>query len=45
MSAVVAVLMGSLGFLALLAYSAPSRTPFCSDGGQHSAVMAGSVPR
>ena len=28
----------------VLAYSAPFRTPFRSDGGQHSAVMADSVP-
>jgi hypothetical protein len=27
------------------AYSTPSRTPFHSDGGQHSAVMADTVPR
>ncbi len=27
------------------AYSTPSRTPFRPDGGQHSAVMADSVPR
>ena len=27
------------------AYSARSRTPFRCDGGQHSAVMADSVPR
>ena len=29
----------------LLAYSTPSRTPFRSDGGQHSTVMADTVPR
>jgi transposase-like protein len=29
----------------LRAYSTPSRTPFHSDGGQHSAVMADTVPR
>jgi hypothetical protein len=34
-------LMGRL----LAAYSTPSRTPFHSDGGQHSAVMADTVPR
>jgi GrpB-like predicted nucleotidyltransferase (UPF0157 family) len=27
------------------AYSTPSRTPFRSDGGQHSTVMADTVPR
>lgn len=27
------------------AYSTPSRTPIRSDGGQHSTVMADSVPR
>jgi predicted transposase/invertase (TIGR01784 family) len=31
--------------LASHAYSTPSRTPFHSDGGQHSAVMADTVPR
>ena len=29
----------------LSAYSTPSRTPFRSDGGQHSTVMADAVPR
>ena len=29
----------------LVAYSARSRTPFRADGGQHSAVMADTVPR
>jgi hypothetical protein len=29
----------------LVAYSTPSRTPFRSDGGQHSTVMADTVPR
>ncbi len=29
----------------LIAYSTPSRTPFRSDGGQHSTVMADTVPR
>ena len=27
------------------AYSTPSRTPFRSDGGRHSTVMADTVPR
>jgi transposase len=31
--------------LRLRAYSTPSRTPFRSDGGQHSTVMADTVPR
>jgi putative transposase len=34
-----------IGTLMLCAYSTPSRTPFRSDGGQHSAVMADTVPR
>ena len=33
------------GKIGCTAYSAPSRTPFRSDGGQRSAVMADSVPR
>jgi hypothetical protein len=36
---------GRSQFYMLNAYSTPSRTPFRSDGGQHSAVMADAVPR
>ena len=39
------VAAGMTGLLAIVAYSTRSRTPFRSDGGQHSTVMADTVPR
>jgi hypothetical protein len=38
-------LLDLMGAEAQAAYSTRSRTPFRADGGQHSAVMADTVPR